>query len=450
MPWAKGIVEWLEGDDAYLSVVFTWHMEEAWTRAKWLHHAGYRVHVGGPGTHVQTVPARKAIAEFAEVGGDIPDTVARHNPDATFASRGCPVGCWFCNVPSMEGRSFTLIPEFVPKPILCDNNLSALPADYQQYIVDRYRDAGVPLRDANSGFEPRTFDEEVYERWKPINRGPWRFACDDAGDAPYAYRVLDMLRDRVPNPRRKRVYTLIGNESFDACMERIAKVIELGGEPHAQPVMKLNAPTKAVWVNPKYDWTERLLKDVARWVNGRYWKIVPFSAYDRKAADCPAPGEQLRMEVLMPLHLLRGFVQWRNRDTGKDIKTIEDAEDWVKHIAELGFERFYTETTRRPVRADELKGGSVFFVGGPKRNQALFRMPFVEVEEYGGEGGMYGICMRPELIRVRQDFVGKVRGWRYLEDKDAPPDLPKVPLANSASDIMPPEMIADLKREGLL
>lgn len=149
----------------------------------------------------------------------------------------------------------------------------------------------------------------------------------------------------------------------------------------------------------------------------------------------------------MTLHLLRGFVQWHDRNTGRDIKTIEDAEAWVRHIAGLGFERFYTETTRRPTRADELEGGSVYFVGGPKRNQALFRMPFIEVEEYGGEGGVYGIAMKPELIRVYQHHVGKVRGWRYLEDKDAPPDLPAVEVSG---DELPPEMQAELKEMGLL
>jgi hypothetical protein len=40
----------------------------------------------------------------------------------------------------------------------------------------------VPLLDANSGFEPRTFDEEVYARWRVINRGPWRFAYDDQAE----------------------------------------------------------------------------------------------------------------------------------------------------------------------------------------------------------------------------------------------------------------------------
>ncbi|MCY4471126.1 MAG: DUF1489 family protein [Thiotrichales bacterium] len=113
------------------------------------------------------------------------------------------------------------------------------------------------------------------------------------------------------------------------------------------------------------------------------------------------------------LHLLRGFVQWKDR-ADKPIKTVDGAEDWVNHIAELGFDRFYTWTTRRPRRGAELAGGSVFFVGGERRAQTLFRMPFVDG---------YVICMRPELIRVERLFVGQVRGWRYLED--APPDLPK-------------------------
>ena len=71
---------------------------------------------------------------------------------------------------------------------------------------------GVPLLDANSGFEPRTFDEEAWRRWKPINRGPWRFAMDDQGDVPHELRVLELLRDRVTNSRKKIVYVLIGNE----------------------------------------------------------------------------------------------------------------------------------------------------------------------------------------------------------------------------------------------
>ena len=149
----------------------------------------------------------------------------------------------------------------------------------------------------------------------------------------------------------------------------------------------------------------------------------------------------------MTLHLLRGFVRW-TRDNGREpIKTIDGAEDWVRYIAGLGFERFYTWTSRRPARAAELAGGSVFFVGGPKRNQALFRMPLVGIDE---DGAGWAICMKPELVRVRQDFVGRVRGWRYLRAEDAPPDLQQSQLITDARADMPPGMVADLKREGLL
>ncbi len=286
--WSKGIVEWREGDTMNLSVVFSWDVGEAMARATWHILAGHRVRIGGPGIFARRNEFRPMSKHgLLKVGGDAGDVVARHNPMATFASRGCPVGCWFCIVPAMEGRDFTLIDDFTPRPILCDNNLSALPAEFQEHIVARYRSAGVPLLDANSGFEPRTFDEEVYERWEPINRGPWRFALDDQGDLPHVIRVLDMLRERVPNNRRKRVYVLIGNEPFHSCMERIKLVIDRGAEPHVQPVIKLNARQKRPWV--RHDWTPGLLRDVTRWANRRLWKYTDFAGYRYGTKGHPEP-----------------------------------------------------------------------------------------------------------------------------------------------------------------
>lgn len=274
--WSGGLAEWTEGDTAYLSVAFTWMLQEARSRAQWYRALGYRVRAGGPATFVR----RGFLADVTdELGGTLPDAVRRHNPAATFASRGCPVGCWFCIVPAMEGRAFSLIPDFEPRPILCDNNLSALPADYQAHIVERYQAAGVPLLDANSGFEPRTFDRDVLERWRPINRGPWRFAFDDMQEAREVAAVLDMLKDE--SPKRKRVYVLVGNEPFAECMARIRFVIEHGAEPHVQPLMKLNALTKRPWV--RFDWTEQKLIDVARWANRRIWRYAPFDRYQRSA-----------------------------------------------------------------------------------------------------------------------------------------------------------------------
>lgn len=273
--WIGGIAEWIEKDTAYISVAFTWHLKEAYARAQFYEAAGYKVRAGGPATFLR----KGFLKDVAEIGGEFPDAVTKHNPDATIASRGCPVGCWFCIVPKMEGKDFTLLPDFQPRPILCDNNLSALPDDYQDHIVRKYEKSGVTLTDANSGFEPRTFTAKVFERWKKINRGPWRFAFDDMPERSYVKTVMEILRE-VP-AGRKRVYVLIGNEPYAECMKRIEEVIEWGGEPHVQPFIKLNALDRVP--HARFDWTIEKLKDVARWANRFIWRKHPFKDYDKSA-----------------------------------------------------------------------------------------------------------------------------------------------------------------------
>lgn len=278
MSWSGGLAEWVEGDTTFLSVAFTWKLEDAYQRALFARAQGMKVIAGGPALFL--VQMKHRIADVAEIGKDYPDAVTKHNPLATFASRGCPVGCWFCIVPAMEGRDFTLIENFPVRPVLCDNNLSALPADFQDHIIRRYQDTGTALVDANSGFEPITFTPDVYARWKPLinaGRGPWRFAYDETKERTQVLEVMKMLKDEPQ--KRKRVYVLIGNEPFEECMVRIKETIAHGCEPHVQPLMKLNALSRDPWV--RYDWTAQRLKDVARWANGWVWKKAPFEEYDR-------------------------------------------------------------------------------------------------------------------------------------------------------------------------
>ncbi|MCK7615223.1 hypothetical protein [Roseibium sediminicola] len=284
MSWVGGLAEWEEGNTTYLSVAFTWKLDEAYTRAVFARSQGRRVVAGGPALFLTKM--QHQLADVAEIGAHHPDAIARHNPDATFASRGCPVGCWFCIVPAMEGRNFTLLPDFPVRPILCDNNLSALPAEYQDHIIARYQAARVTLKDANSGFEPITFDREVYERWKPLvnaGKGPWRFAYDETGEGKDVRRVMKMLSGEPQ--KRKRVYVLIGNEPFAESMARIQEVIDHGCEPHVQPYMKLNARKRTP--HPRHDWNHQLLVDVARWANGWVWKKAPFADYKRSRRTRP-------------------------------------------------------------------------------------------------------------------------------------------------------------------
>lgn len=284
--WVGGLAEWTEGDTAYLSVAFTWLLDQAYARALWYRALGYKVMAGGPALFLAKMKHELADMEGVTIGADYHGAVRKHNPYATFFSRGCPVNCYFCIVPAMEGREFTFIPDAQPLPILCDNNLSALPPDYQDHIIRTYTDGGVMLLDANSGFEPRTFTPDVYARWKPLvnaGRGPWRFAYDDMQERREVLDVMKMLADEPA--RRKRVYVLIGNEPFAECMQRIQEVIDNGCEPHCQPIMKLATLVKEPWV--RYDWTEQKLKDVARWANAWVWKKAPFSEYSRSMRSAP-------------------------------------------------------------------------------------------------------------------------------------------------------------------
>ena len=302
--WVKGLAAWEVDDTQYLSIAFTWELDRAYSMALFAKALGKRVIAGGPALFL--VKMQHILADVAEiptktitvdghqrvVGADYDGAVRHHNPMATFASRGCPVGCGFCIVPAMEGKEFTLLPEFKVLPILCDNNLSALPAQYQQYIVDRYTSENVPLLDANSGFEPMTFTPDVYARWAPLinaGRGPWRFAYDETTERIDVLRVMDMLKDEPQ--KRKRVYVLIGNEPFEQCMRRIQEVIDAGCEPHVQPVMKLTALSKEPWV--RHDWTTQELIDVARWANGFVWKRAPYSEYQRSLRSSRATASDL-------------------------------------------------------------------------------------------------------------------------------------------------------------
>lgn len=290
MAWIDGLAHWRDEETrtANISIAFTWKIDEARKLAEYYSGLGYHVRCGGPAMFRMDW-AMKDVAEVSGIGA-IGDAVFQHNPDATTASRGCPVGCWFCIVPAMEGKDFTLLPEFTPRPILTDNNLSALSADYQKYIVDRYIGFGVHLMDANSGFEPKTFDEEVFERWRPINRGSWRFALDETQETDDVRRVIGMLKQRGVGARKIQVYVMIGHEPFDQCMDRIRTVIDLGGEPYVQPVMKLNARDKKPWIRD--GWTPKQLGRVTRWVNGRKWKYCSFEDYDANARSPrkPLPG----------------------------------------------------------------------------------------------------------------------------------------------------------------
>lgn len=277
-------VEYSEGDPGlfagepskvWLSVIFSWHAPIAADIARRFSGRA-NIEAGGPGLFALTKWWTQETGLTCTGGLD---KRFERQPGAfrmTFASRGCPVGCYFCIVPKLEGKTFTLDYSFNPAPILCDNNLSALPPDFQEFILTRYRATGTPLADCNSGFEPATFDASTYERWKPQLKGPWRFAFDTTDEAPQVEQMMQILS--AESARKKQVYVLLGNEPMAQCLERARKVIEWGGEPYCQPMMPLNALRRSDRTI-RYDWTDQKLSDVARYFNRHLWRSFPISEY---------------------------------------------------------------------------------------------------------------------------------------------------------------------------
>ena len=79
-------------------------------------------------------------------------------------------------------------------------------------------------------------------------------------------------------------------------------------------------------------------------------------------------------------------------------------------------------TRMTPKRADEIEdGGSLFWV---MKGSVVCRMPILDIATTGeGKARMCLIRLSPEVIRTAPQARRPFQGWRYLEPKDAPPDL---------------------------
>ena len=64
--WVGGLAEWEDGETTYLSVAFTWKLDEAHTRAVFAKAVGRRVVGGGPGLFL--VKMQHHVADVAHAG----------------------------------------------------------------------------------------------------------------------------------------------------------------------------------------------------------------------------------------------------------------------------------------------------------------------------------------------------------------------------------------------
>lgn len=288
MNWSKSFLEWQRGYTAYLSVVFTWDLPEAYQRAVWLKTQGYTVKAGGPA--VMLMP--DYLADVAECSYERVQALRRHNPDATFTSRGCIRYCPFCAVPQIEGNLVEL-DDWTPRPIVCDNNLLACSRAHFDRVIDRLK----PLSgiDFNQGLDARLLTNYHADRLAELDCMV-RLAFDSVGYEADFMTAFKRLRQAGFPLNRIRVYVLIGfRDTPEDALYRLRTVANLGIDPNPMRYQALDSLRRNAYVGA--NWTHAELARYMRyWQNLRYMRAVPFEEWDGQKHERQVK-QQMRLAV---------------------------------------------------------------------------------------------------------------------------------------------------------
>lgn len=140
----------------------------------------------------------------------------------------------------------------------------------------------------------------------------------------------------------------------------------------------------------------------------------------------------------MPLHLIKLSV---------GSEDIDDIVNWQAHMRARHGGHYFHDTRMVPRRRDELlAGGSIYWV---IKGQIRVRQELRDIEAYEDSAGVRRcrLWLEPALIETRPKPKRPFQGWRYLQPKAAPADLPQGP---PGSGDMPASMRAELMELGLL
>lgn len=255
--WNKKIVTWRVGKTLYLSVVFSWQLEEAQKIAdEW---KGKAI-MGGPAMMQPNECLNFSPIQF-------------HNPCATFTTRGCPNKCGFCAVPKLEGE-FEEIKNFKPAPLICDNNFLASSMEHIKRVVDAIK--SFPFVDFNQGLDARLFTKE-----KALSLGSLkckvRFAFDNINLESKVKDAIDLCKKYTT--KDIGVYCLIGfNDTPEEAIYKLDRIRSWDVLPNPMRYQPLNARFKNEYIYNT--WTEGQLKAVMRYYSRLNWLgHIPFSEY---------------------------------------------------------------------------------------------------------------------------------------------------------------------------
>jgi hypothetical protein len=266
--WGKGYIEWFEDNTAYISVVFSWLVERAQQRVAELEEQGLKVLIGGPAVAPRS-------GEFLDSGMEV---ITRHNPNATFTSRGCIRNCGFCLVPKVEGELKEL-KEWIPRPIVCDNNLLACSKKHFNLVIDRLK--GIKQVDFNQGFDARLMTQYHAARLAELDLKCLRLAWDHVMLESKFRDAVDIVRAAHIPKSKLRSYVLIGyNDTPDDALYRLESLWKMGILPNPMRYQPIDTAKKNSHVAP--GWTNsELIRFMRYWSNLRITRPIPFVEFEQ-------------------------------------------------------------------------------------------------------------------------------------------------------------------------
>ena len=128
----------------------------------------------------------------------------------------------------------------------------------------------------------------------------------------------------------------------------------------------------------------------------------------------------------MPLHLTK---------IAFGAKSYADIESWFENRPRLSVNTRYC-----PKRVEELEGGSLYWI---YEHAIVARNAIVGFEQQ--DNGRWWIHLDGTLVRTQAMPRRAHQGWRYLDEKDAPPDLG----TGEGGDAMPARLVSELAKLGL-
>jgi len=260
---------WICNNILYASIIFTWKVNEVISLIK---NQKRKAIVGGPGailmsSHFDNIAEVRTHLDFIE-------PVTLHNPFATFTTRGCVNNCKFCAVPKIEGK-FKEISNFIPRPIICDNNFLVSSKKHFNKVIDSLKQ--MPYVDFNQGLEAKYFTSAKADRIAELKNVKIRFAFDVIEDEKFIIDAINLAKKK--GFKKISCYVLIGfNDTPSDALYRAKLLRKLNIYVYCMRYQPLDSLQKDSYISP--NWTDYELKRVKN-----YWKWplnIPFEEYETR------------------------------------------------------------------------------------------------------------------------------------------------------------------------